>query len=454
MVAESRSGFSLIFLRSCFRTGLGPLASCRLDWVLKQLLSIILTVAALLLVSLLPGQENYNAKAMASIDRIQQVEVSLKSFMLFNGRLPCPADGQYGMDDPNFGKEAANPGSCVGATPAAPLGPDAGTGNVVAGVIPTKALGLSDDYALDQWGRRVTYVVDKRATLQTSCLDLMQSQSSVKGSIEIRDASGGVLDYVMHALIVHGADGHGAFPAQGSSVANRINSGSTDPDTLDNASVDAAFAVNFANVFVRKEKTATFDDIVYYTESVKNTCCVGASTCTHTGFQADGVTANGDAGTSVATGDINGDGITDLIIGSPYANYSAGYTYVVFGTRGGFPNPLPLSSLNGSNGFRLDGVTANGGAGTSVATGDINGDGIADVIIGSTGADGNAGYTYVVFGHGGARPAAQTLATGGGNLIDGTQGFRLDGCHRALQNQPLMGASKPATTLGGFGHVC
>jgi hypothetical protein len=23
-------------------------------------------------------------------------------------------------------------------------------------------------------------------------------------------------------------------------------------------------------------------------------------------------------------------------------------------------------------------------------------------------------------------------------------------CHRALQNQPLMGASKPAMTLGGF----
>jgi hypothetical protein len=26
-------------------------------------------------------------------------------------------------------------------------------------------------------------------------------------------------------------------------------------------------------------------------------------------------------------------------------------------------------------------------------------------------------------------------------------------CHRAPQNQPLMGASKPATTLDGFGHV-
>jgi hypothetical protein len=26
-------------------------------------------------------------------------------------------------------------------------------------------------------------------------------------------------------------------------------------------------------------------------------------------------------------------------------------------------------------------------------------------------------------------------------------------CHRALQNQPLMGASKPATILTGFGHV-
>ena len=26
-------------------------------------------------------------------------------------------------------------------------------------------------------------------------------------------------------------------------------------------------------------------------------------------------------------------------------------------------------------------------------------------------------------------------------------------CHRALQNQPLVGASKPATILTGFGHV-
>ena len=27
-------------------------------------------------------------------------------------------------------------------------------------------------------------------------------------------------------------------------------------------------------------------------------------------------------------------------------------------------------------------------------------------------------------------------------------------CHRALQNQPLMDASKPATTLGGLEHAC
>ena len=32
----------------------------------------------------------------------------------------------------------------------------------------------------------------------------------------------------------------------------------------------------------------------------------------------------------------------------------------------------------------------------------------------------------------------------------GVTGF----CHRALQNQPLMGASKPATTLGGLEHAC
>ena len=61
-----------------------------------------------------------------------------------------------------------------------------------------------------------------------------------------------------------------------------------------------------------------------------------------------------------------------------------------------------MSSLNGLNGFVLNGVSENDQSGRSVsAAGDINGDGIDDLIIGAYFADSNesaSGASYVVFG--------------------------------------------------------
>ena len=142
---------------------------------------------------------------------------------------------------------------------------------------------------------------------------------------------------------------------------------------------------------------------------------------------------------SVATGDVNGDGVTDLIIGDSGGNNYAGYTYVVFGKKSGWAAHYSLSSIgagnlmDGTQGVRFDGIT--GGwpvgdwSGYSVASGDINEDGYADVIIGAAGANSQAGYTYVVFGKSGSWGAAgnKVLNIGAGNLIDGTQGVRFDG---------------------------
>ena len=92
------------------------------------------------------------------------------------------------------------------------------------------------------------------------------------------------------------------------------------------------------------------------------------------------------SGRSVSgAGDINGDGVADLIIGAdradPNGNSDAGESYVVFGGAGtGSTGPIELSSLDGSDGFVINGI--DGGAffgdssGTSVSgAGDINGDG-------------------------------------------------------------------------------
>jgi hypothetical protein len=124
------------------------------------------------------------------------------------------------------------------------------------------------------------------------------------------------------------------------------------------------------------------------------------------GFRLDGF-SDSIRGTSVVSsaGDLNGDGIDDLILGA-YLDGVGGSSYVVFGHSNGheFNSAIALSTLNGVDGFRLEGVASDDLAGVSVAgLGDINSDGVDDVIVGARRADPgdriNAGSSYVVFGY-------------------------------------------------------
>ncbi len=148
------------------------------------------------------------------------------------------------------------------------------------------------------------------------------------------------------------------------------------------------------------------------------------------GFTLNGIDANDDSGYSVnSAGDINGDGIDDIIIGAiggdPNGG-SSGETYIVFGNSLGFPATFELSSLDGSNGFVLNGINAIDFSGWSVSgAGDINGDGIDDIIIGAQLGDPNggaSGETCIVFGNSLGFPATFEL-----NTLDGTNGFTLNG---------------------------
>ncbi|MDZ8031930.1 hypothetical protein [Nostoc sp. DedSLP04] len=152
------------------------------------------------------------------------------------------------------------------------------------------------------------------------------------------------------------------------------------------------------------------------------------------GFFINGIAGEDASGFSVSNaGDINGDGIDDLIIGAggadPNGKQSAGQSYVVFGgTNLGSGGTLNLSSLDGTNGFIINGIAADDFSGFSVSNaGDINNDGIDDLIIGAYRADpnsiDNAGQSYVVFG-------GTNLGSGGTfNLssLDGTNGFLING---------------------------
>ncbi len=150
-----------------------------------------------------------------------------------------------------------------------------------------------------------------------------------------------------------------------------------------------------------------------------------------TGFRLDGVAAADYSGKAVgAAGDVNGDGFDDILIGAYKAASAAGESYVVFGQASGWAASLDLSDLDGTTGFRIDGIDGSDRSGRSVSgAGDVNGDGIADLIVGAWGASpsGSAsGESYVVFGKTSAWAASLDLST-----LDGSTGFRLDGIDAA-----------------------
>ncbi|MFN7202231.1 MAG: integrin alpha, partial [Aphanizomenon sp.] len=112
------------------------------------------------------------------------------------------------------------------------------------------------------------------------------------------------------------------------------------------------------------------------------------------GFIIQGV-SDDNLGYSVSSaGDINGDRIGDIVIGSPLSDpnnqSNAGKTYVVFGKTDSFNQTIDISSLNGTNGFVINGAKAGDESGRSVSNiGDINGDGVDDLAIGAPGGIGN-----------------------------------------------------------------
>ena len=121
-----------------------------------------------------------------------------------------------------------------------------------------------------------------------------------------------------------------------------------------------------------------------------------ANTLATVGIRYTGEAANDQAGASVGGGgDVNGDGFADMLVGAPFSTtVDNGAAYIVLGSAG--PATASLSTA-----IRYLGPLNNDTANAVAGAGDVNGDGLADVLMGATGNDiifSNAGGVYLIWG--------------------------------------------------------
>jgi hypothetical protein len=225
-------------------------------------------------------QESRLAKQSELKTKMDAIEKAIEAYVKRNNFLPCPADGTYAMSAANFGLTGGTlgGGTCSnGATydgngnrtaDSTPPTANFYLGNIAGGVVPVRALGLPDEYAIDPWGGKFSYAVDIRFTATRSFYDYSYIDST--GGITVSDDGGNtILTNAIVIVLSHGQNGHGAFQLSGT----RKNAGSTNAHELVNCHCTNAAAAGVYSVnFFMSASTATnssdlrtvFDDTLRY----------------------------------------------------------------------------------------------------------------------------------------------------------------------------------------------
>jgi hypothetical protein len=203
-------------------------------------LSVVVLVASAVLVGILSVQTSSNStnKVKVTHDRIGQVYRALKVYTGSHKKLPCPASIAVAKNDPAYGNE----GSCAADT-------------VVYGMVPVKALNLAAEFAEDDYGNKLVYVVDSTFTVATTPSKFVDQEGDIvvkrySSSLGVEESN------AIFAIISRGKNQRGAV----ASLATVEMNAPDDVDELENMpSGSDAILISGSN-----RSGTTFDDLLLF----------------------------------------------------------------------------------------------------------------------------------------------------------------------------------------------
>jgi prepilin-type N-terminal cleavage/methylation domain-containing protein len=223
-------------------------------------MAVVLVIISTILGSMmvLTNKAQDKAKYEATIAKVKEIDALLQQYAIKGGVIPCPAIRTATLNSSTFGV-ATDCAAAVGAGITE-------VGQVRIGVVPTRTLGLPDNYMFDEWGMRITYAVNKN--LATNAAAFNAYTKPVAGGIAIQDsADNSVFDtnialtklFPAYVVISHGSDKKGATVQVGTST-NACSGSSHDVLNCGNTGVFRDTTIKLIN----KSLTAYFDDIIIW----------------------------------------------------------------------------------------------------------------------------------------------------------------------------------------------
>ena len=293
--------------------------------------------------------------------------------------------------------------------------------------MPVRTLGLPDEFQVDGWGRKFAYAVWTPMTGVGSFITYGVALNC--GGITVKNA-GGVnrSKAAVYALIAYGPDGYGGYTQSGTLYSTTTTNADEETNAIHHYYPMFPFTpFPYTATYVQHDWTQSptdaknvFDDQVRFRERWQlqddYDANVPAGVPCLPGFRIDGAYASNKLGMSVQFADVNGDGKPDLIMVAQDPTAAHYRIYVVFGQSSSYawPDPLNVSTLDGSNGFY---ATVDFGAAwhgsVTVMPMDFMGhhDGTMDLVVTACSTNCNGGGTAILFGQKTGWPAGFKLST-------------------------------------------